>query len=134
MRWVPMPHAAIAASSRWWWRCTATASPRRAATRCTFAWTTAAPAPSSNAVRWLPARGWWSKESRCGRWQHRCRDKVDLVLCDLQHQLAEILAGEQLDQGLGEGVQALHHVFLAFHAPVLQVTGQFGHGEGEALG
>ena len=52
----------------------------------------------------------------------------------LQHQLAEVLAVEQLEQGLGEGLQTHHHVFLALHAAVFQVARHFGHGQVVTVG
>ena len=41
MPWARLPHAETVAWCRWSWPCTSTASPNQAATRCTFAWTTA---------------------------------------------------------------------------------------------
>src|SRR5688572_12176836 len=94
---------------------------------------TAALSPWSSAAPWPRARAWWSKESRCGRGRKPAAGEGS-VLRDLQDQLAEVLAREQSHQGFGECLQALHDVFLAFHAAVLQVERELCHGDGEALG
>src|SRR6185295_8285398 len=51
---------------------------------------------------------------------------------DLEHELAEVLAAEELEQGVGEAVEAAHDVLAALQAPVLEVAGELGHGLREA--
>src|SRR5262245_8662111 len=130
---------------RWWM------SPR--ATWCATSWCGRCVRTSWLAFRWS-TRGTCSTPSKRSTrssdcWKtnspRRCRPsslaapdarpRARSLVGHLQHQLAEVLAREQLQQRRRElGDATAHDVFLALDAAVLQVTRQFGHGLRKALG
>src|SRR5690606_17202926 len=59
------------------------------------------------------------------------RTKTTLSALRLEHQLAEVLPAEQLEQGIGKGVQPLDDVFAAFQLPAGQPATQFPERGGE---